>query len=175
MTNNIITTEENCIGDDGVTLRGPDPTARSNAARRHSKGIATNDEKEYWSSSRVARRNRREDCPTRTRPHHSCYASCNGKEILKEIFKAENNKRTIEELHAQDERIKAGKARVAEMPVSLQTMRHEIDTLRAEVLFTRTAVQVRCSKEPLLGMKLACPTEKVGGLIGRREQTLNNS
>ena len=90
------------------------------------------------------------------------------KAILKEIYKAERTKRSVQDCQTHDDRIKAKKARVAEMRNSLQIMRKDIESLRADVSLTRTAVQVGCSKESLLGMKLACPADKLGGIIGKK-------
>ena len=90
------------------------------------------------------------------------------KGILKDIHKAEKAKRAVEEFQLHAERIKAKKARVAEMRSSLQTMRFDIDLLRAEISVTKTARQVGCSKETLLGMKLDCPLDKLGNIIGKK-------
>jgi polyribonucleotide nucleotidyltransferase len=94
------------------------------------------------------------------------------KEILKQISKAERTKREVQEFETYDKAIKGRKVKVAELRESLKTLDTSSRALRTEVSLSNTAKKFNCNLEDLLGMKIRCPKNKIGNVIGKKGSVL---
>jgi rRNA processing protein Krr1/Pno1 len=96
------------------------------------------------------------------------------REILKQIGKAEKTKREVQEYNIYDKSIKDRKAKIVELRESLKTLNATAGALRTEVSLSNTAKKFGCNVEDLLGMKVGCPKNKIGNVIGRKGGTMKN-
>jgi polyribonucleotide nucleotidyltransferase len=96
------------------------------------------------------------------------------REILKQISKAEKIKREVQAFEAYDKTIKSRKVKVAELRESLKTLSATSSALRTEVSLSNTAKKFSCNVEDLLGMKIGCPKDKIGNVIGKKGSVLKD-
>jgi rRNA processing protein Krr1/Pno1 len=96
------------------------------------------------------------------------------REILKHIGKAEKTKREVQEYETYDKGIKERKAKVVELRESLKTLNATAGSLRTEVSLSNTAKKFSCNVEDLLGMKVGCPKNKIGNVIGKKGSVVKN-
>jgi len=94
------------------------------------------------------------------------------REILKQINRLEKTKRQVEEFEVYDQKIKDRKAKTATLRESLKIVGATVSTLRIEHYVRKSAEQLGCNVEELLGMKLDCPENKIGSLIGKKGSTM---
>jgi polyribonucleotide nucleotidyltransferase len=96
------------------------------------------------------------------------------REILKQIGKAEKIKREVQAFEAYDKTIKSRKVKVAELRESLKTLSATSGALRTEVSLSNAAKKFSCNVEDLLGMKIGCPKDKIGNVIGKKGSVLKD-
>jgi rRNA processing protein Krr1/Pno1 len=96
------------------------------------------------------------------------------KEILRQMSRAEKTKREVQEFETYDKAIKDRKAKTVELRESLKTLNAAVSTLRTEVSVRSAAKKLGCNVEDLLGMKVDCPKDKIGNVIGRKGSVMKN-
>jgi polyribonucleotide nucleotidyltransferase len=94
------------------------------------------------------------------------------KDILRRIYKAQKLKNEIEAFKAFDLSIKEKKAQVVDIRATLDKLRTCLSELRNELSVVKTAAEVGCSLTELLGLKLDCPEDKLGQIIGKKGSKL---
>lgn len=90
------------------------------------------------------------------------------REILKQIARVQKKKREVELFENYDAQFKEKKAQVLELRETLKNLRNNITNLRAELDLSKMAETAGCSKDEIVCMKLECPQDKMGKVIGKK-------
>ena len=91
--------------------------------------------------------------------------------ILKQIFHIQTQIRDAEKHQAHQAQIQRVKDHLQACRQQLGPLGHKISLLKAKWELQQTAQKLGCAPEELVGTKVACPSEQVGRVIGKKGQT----
>ena len=92
--------------------------------------------------------------------------------LLKKIHKLKTMRQKVVDFESYDEEIKQKKTAVSTLRTQIQEQRVGISELQTELQTVNTALELGCDVESLVGTKVACPTDKLGRVIGRKGQNV---
>ncbi|GAX24218.1 hypothetical protein FisN_4Lh311 [Fistulifera solaris] len=94
------------------------------------------------------------------------------KDILKQIHKLMRRKVKAQAYIQTERSIRVNKNRITELRNILRECNDELKTIRWELATVKTANRLGCPVEDLVGRAVACPTEKLGQIIGKKGRHL---
>jgi len=92
--------------------------------------------------------------------------------LLKKIHKLKTMRQKVVDFESYDEEIKQKKTAVSTLRTQIQEQRVGISELQTELQTVNTALELGCDVKSLVGTKVACPTDKLGRVIGRKGQNV---
>ena len=89
------------------------------------------------------------------------------KDLVRQIQKLQSQRRMVQDYQALQVEISEAKEYVATLRKAIQSQAHQIRQNRLLLQTLMTAQQLECQIEELQSMKLLCPANRVGRVIGK--------